>query len=85
MTSSQAFTAIKDRAALDIDDERLFIVRGDTLGDEEDLFVETLIRGAKASDPNDPSRAVYEQLDDDLRELVAQRVEGQGSAPKEEE
>lgn len=77
MASSPAFAAIKDRAALDIDDEeRLYIVRGDTLGDEEDLFVETLVRGAQASDPDDPYRAVYEQLDDELRAVVDRRVKG---------
>ena len=74
MASSDAFAAIREGAALEIDGVREFIVRGDTLGDEEDLFVETLVRGAQASDPNDPTRVVYEELDEQLREVVDQRV-----------
>jgi hypothetical protein len=76
MRSSKAFEAIRDKAALEIDAERLYIVRGDTLGDEADLFVETLVRGAKSSDPDDPNRAVYLDLDDELREVIDQRVRG---------
>ena len=76
MRSSAAFEAIRDKATLEIDAERLYIVRGDTLGDEEDLFLETLVRGAQASDPNDPNRKVYLELDKDMREVIEQRVRG---------
>ena len=76
MASSEAFASIKDGAALEIDGVREFIVRGDTFGEEEDLFVETLVRGAQSTDPNDPSRVVYEQLDDELRAVVDERVKG---------
>jgi len=76
MQRSEAFAAVRDGAALDVDDERLYIVRGDTLGDEEDLFVETLVRGAQSSEPDDPNRAVYLELDDRAREVVDQRIRG---------
>jgi hypothetical protein len=76
MTSSRTFAGIRDAAVLDIDDERLYIVRGDTLGDEADLFVEALVRGAQASDPSDPNRALYLELDDKMREVIDQRVRG---------
>jgi len=76
MTSSPSFGAIRDKAALEIDAERLYIVRGDTLADEEDLFLETLIRGAQMSDPSDPNRAVYLELDDEMREVIDRRVRG---------
>jgi len=76
MSASLAFAAVRDRSALEIDEERLYIVHGDTLGDEEDLFVETLIRGAQTSDPSDPNRAVYLDLDDEMREVIEQRVRG---------
>jgi hypothetical protein len=75
MQSAATFAAIKDRAALDIDDdERLYIVRGDTLGDEEDLFVEALVRGAQSEDPADLNRALYLEIDDEARQAVDQRV-----------
>jgi len=76
MHRSEAFAAVRDQAALDVDDERLYIVRGDTLGDEEDLFVETLVQGAQSSEPDDPNRAVYLELDDRAREVIDQRVRG---------
>lgn len=76
MHSSAAFAGIRDQAALEIDAERLYIVRGDTLGDEEDLFLETLVRGAQASDPDDPNRVVYLDLDDEMREVIDQRMRG---------
>lgn len=76
MRSSSAFATIRNRRALEIDAERLYVVKGDTLGDEEDLFVETLVRGAQAADPSEPDRAVYMELDDEMREVVDQRVRG---------
>lgn len=76
MRTSAEFDAIRLEAALEIDAERLFIVHGDTLGDEEDLFLETLLRGAQSSDPDDPNRAVYLDLDDEMREVINQRARG---------
>ena len=76
MRSSKAFASIREAAALEIDAERLYIVRGDTLGDEEDLFLETLVRGAQAKDPQDPNRRVYLELDKRMREVIDQRVRG---------
>lgn len=74
MRASSAFETVKRDAALDIDEERLYIVRGDTLGSEEDLFLETLVRGAQRDDPDDPARQVYLELDDDQRALVDERI-----------
>jgi hypothetical protein len=76
MAESPAFAEVRERAALEIDDEPLYIVRGDTLGDEEELFVETLARGVHSDDPNDPNRVVYLGLDDELQEVVRQRIRG---------
>ncbi len=74
MRSSSAFDAVKREAALDIDEERLYIVRGDTLGTEEDLFLETVVQGAQRDDADDPSRQVYLELDDEQRALVDERI-----------
>lgn len=81
MASSSSFGVLRDRTVLEIDAERLYIVRGDTLGDEEDLFLEALIRGAQASDATDPYRAVYLDLDDEMREVIDQRMRGPRSEP----
>jgi hypothetical protein len=74
MKASTAFEEVKRQAALDIDDERLYIVRGDTLGTEQDLYLETVVRGAQRDDPSDPYRRVYLELDDEVRILVDERV-----------
>jgi len=76
MTDSTAFARVRERAALDVDGEQLYIVRGDTLGDEEDLLLEAAIRGAQSRDPSDPNRAVYLDLDEETREVIDQRVRG---------
>jgi hypothetical protein len=77
MEASSAFRDIKRQAALDVDEERLYIVRGDTLGSAEDLFVEAVVRGAQQVDPDDRYRAVYLELDDQVRALIDQRVRGE--------
>lgn len=87
MRTSTAFDGIRRQALLDIDGERLYIVRGDTLGSEEELFVEALVRGAQhgvsggprpaptdPADPSDPDRALYLELTDEQRALVDERV-----------
>ena len=80
MRSSAAFEAVKGEAALDIDDERLYIVRGDTLGSEEELYLEALVRGAQCDDPTDPVRRVYLELDDHQRAIVNERIGGRSDA-----
>ena len=79
MSASERFARIRDDTALEVDAERLYIVWGDTLGDEADLYMETLVRGARSDRPDDPNRAVFLELDDELQEVVRRRAEG--SAP----
>jgi hypothetical protein len=80
MSTSERFARIRDGAVLEVDAERLYIVRGDTLGDEADLYLETLVRGACSERPDDPNRAVFLELDDELQDVVRRRAEG--SAPE---
>lgn len=80
MRASERFARIRDDAALEVDAERLYIVRGDTLGEEADLYLETLVRGARSDHPDDPNRAVFLELDDELQGVVRRRAEG--SAPE---
>jgi hypothetical protein len=74
MDRSSTFAAIKQRATLNIDDQVEYIVRDDTLGDEDELFVEALLRGASSSEPADPYRALYMELDEDARAIIDQRT-----------
>ena len=80
MRSSTAFEAVKREAALDIDDERLYIVRGDTLGSEQELYLEALVRGAQCDNPTDPVRQVYLELDDHQRAVIDERIGGRSDA-----
>ena len=80
MSASEGFAWIRDAAVLEVDAERLYIVRGDMLGEEADLYLETLVRGARSERPDDPNRAVFLELDDELQEAVRRRAEG--SAPE---
>jgi len=75
MRASEPFARMREDAALEVDAERLYIVRGDMLGDEADLYLETLVRGARSDRPDDPNRAVFLELDDELREVVRRRAE----------
>lgn len=76
MHASGRFAHVRDAAALEVDNERLYIVRGDTLGDEADLYLETLVRGARSDRQDDPNRAVFLELDDELQEVVRRRAGG---------
>jgi hypothetical protein len=80
MRVSEWFPQVREAAVFEVDAERLYIVRGDTLGDEADLYLETLVRGARSEHPDDTNRAVFLELDDELQEVVRRRAEG--SAPE---
>lgn len=74
MDRSSNFATIKQEAALKVDDQVEYIVRGDTIGDECDLFVEALVRGAASNEPSDVYRALYMELDEDARAVIAPRI-----------
>jgi hypothetical protein len=68
MVESKIFPRIRHQAGLPIDGEQLYIVMGDTLGTEEDLYLEALIRGAAGQ--GDLNRALFNELDGRLRSVV---------------
>ena len=74
MDRSPNFRTIKQNAALEIDDRVEYIVRGDTVGDECDLLVEALVRGAASNEPSDVYRALYMEVDEDTRAAIASRI-----------
>jgi hypothetical protein len=67
MSASQIFPKIRDQARLQVGGEELYIIRGDTLGEEEDLYLEALIRGAAGQ--GDLNRALFVELDDRLKPI----------------
>jgi hypothetical protein len=71
MSESKIFPQIRDQARLKVDGEELYIIRGDTLGEEEDLYLEALIRGAASQ--GDLNRALFEELDDHLKNMIRRR------------
>jgi hypothetical protein len=71
MADSVPFSRVKANARVEIDDEILYVVKGDILGEEEELFVETVIRGAKGQD--ELQRDVFDQLQERDRELILSR------------
>lgn len=71
MASSAAFAELKQAAALEIDGERLYLYRGDALGDEEDLYLDALAKGLAGQ--GELQRRMVDELDEELRAAVRQR------------
>lgn len=71
MAESEAFERVKSQARVEIDDEVLYIVKGDTLGEEDELFIETVIKGA--NDQGSLNQEVYRDLSEDQRRLILER------------
>ena len=51
-----------------------FLVRGDTIGNREDLFVDALARGSSRQSPDPLARHLFEELSPDLRTLVLREL-----------
>jgi hypothetical protein len=72
MSESKIFSQIRDQARLNVEGEELYIIRGDTLGEQEDLYLEALIRGAATQ--GDLNRALFEELDENLKNIIRGQV-----------
>lgn len=68
MADSEAFDRVKSQARVEIDGEVLYVVKGDVLGDEDELLVETVIRGA--NDQGSQHRAVYLELSEAQQQQI---------------
>ena len=82
MTQSEKFTELKDRFGLDeVAGKKVYLVN-DTQGDEDDLYVDALAKGVKASLKNkteavdDIYRELYLELDDRLRAVAEDQIAG---------
>lgn len=71
---SQVWRELKERYKLRGEESNLYVVRGDTIGDEDDLFVDALARGSSAESPDPLARRLFEELPADLQALVLDRL-----------
>ncbi|MGA9998100.1 MAG: hypothetical protein WBP93_21985 [Pyrinomonadaceae bacterium] len=77
MSASKKFAELKERSAMDIDGERLYAVRGDTLGEEDDFYLDSLIKGSSQQGDGSVysmSRELFLELDDRLKSLIMERL-----------
>lgn len=71
MVESKAFSQIKEEARVVIDGEVLYVVMGDVLGEEEELFVESVIRGAEGQ--GRLNQDVFDELPEEERSLILEQ------------
>jgi hypothetical protein len=72
MGRSRRFAELEAANRLEIDGGVHYVVRGDTLGGLDDLYVDALVRGASPH-ADELSRALFEELDDELKQLIKGR------------
>ncbi|HLM60410.1 MAG TPA: hypothetical protein VK308_06390 [Pyrinomonadaceae bacterium] len=73
MRDSKIFDRIKQSAALLVDDEEFYVVKGDVLGDADELFLDALAEGRRAETADQTKRALFLELDDRQRTLLDER------------
>lgn len=73
MSGSAIMKSIKDNSLVDVDGERLYVVQGDALGAEEDLYLDALAKGVAGQ--GESYTALFRELDEGLQKKVVQRFE----------
>lgn len=74
MRASERFRRIEAGERLVIDGQTHYVVRGDTLGGQEALYLDSVSRGASASAGDPEARALFAELDDDLKAVIRNRI-----------
>jgi hypothetical protein len=80
MAKSQKFAELKKRKALpkdnaeDQEEEQLYVVRGDTVGDEDELVLDALARGANSETQDALARELFLEMDQRLQALVMNQL-----------
>jgi hypothetical protein len=75
MAASTAFRQLKARKTVIIDGQHLYIIRGDALGNEDDLYLDALAKGLAPQPSDELYRSVFGELTDELKNVVRQRLE----------
>lgn len=71
---SEAFPRIREQASLAVAGRQFYLVYGDTLGDEEELFLDRLARGARDQGADRLSRELFLELSPELQEVVRREL-----------
>ena len=71
---SAVWPRVKDEARIDLGGTELYIVAGDTLGGETELFLDRLARGANAAGADPLSRALFLELSAELQTMVRREL-----------
>ena len=67
---SSIWPQILKEASLELGDASVFVVGGDTIGDEADLYLDRLARGARGDGSDTLSRQLFLELSPDLQTIV---------------
>ena len=67
---SQTWSQVKDQKRMKGLDGDLYVVRGDTMGDEDDLLVDTLARGGAPQTSDPMARSLFEELSPEMQKSV---------------
>lgn len=70
MDRSETFQRIAERARIVLDGRTLYLVRGDTLGTRDDLFLDALSRGSSPESGDPQSRALFLELPPHLQRVI---------------
>lgn len=73
MNRSKNFPELKRRSSVKIDDEQLYVVKGDTLGDEDELYLDALIRGSNPQTDDSLARKLFLEMEDHPQSLIIER------------
>jgi hypothetical protein len=71
---SAVWEQLMRRDAVDALGPDSYLVRGDTIGDRDDLYVDALARGSSPESPDPLARRLFEELSTDLRQLVLREL-----------
>jgi hypothetical protein len=84
MDRSEALRLLEERERVEIDGITRYIVRGDTLGSREELFVDALSRGSSSEGADPLSRALFLELPPALQDVIrrATRLDPEGQPGK---
>jgi hypothetical protein len=67
---SPTWQQLKDRHGLKGLDEELYLVGGDTLGSEDDLLVDALVRGSPAEGADALAHRLFEEISTEMKHAV---------------
>jgi hypothetical protein len=67
---SAVWLRIRATSGFELQGRRLYVVGGDTLGGEDELYLDRLARGARAAGSDELSRELYLELPEELKKVV---------------